>query len=127
MRFQEFSFSSELEREVTHSTLRHVIGRVQRFGVYWLKLSSSLAPPAISTKPREHAWQKAIEVLMATLGIVIAWRCVSWALAPGLYLYGDEIGNLARVWSRSYGDILNIFPEWIYNDRPIGFGFLRLL
>src|SRR5215471_19025850 len=86
-----------------------------------------MALPVPGKQIQQAGWNAGVDAVIALFAAVIAWRCISWALAPDLFLCGDEIRNLARVWGRSYASILNIFPEWIYNDRPVGYAFLRLL
>jgi len=39
----------------------------------------------------------------------------------------DELGNLGRYLGASYRGMITFFPQWIYNDRPIGFAIERLL
>jgi len=38
-----------------------------------------------------------------------------------LFLISDELGNLTRFIDYSYWQNVSFLPQWIYNDRPVGF------
>jgi len=67
------------------------------------------------------------DYLLAVLCAALCWNGVRWATGSGSFLMLDELGNLSRYLGISYRDMITFFPQWIYNDRPIGFAIERLL
>src|SRR5580765_790740 len=62
----------------------------------------------------------AVLLLLAAMAIILCWSGVSWAFRGGdLFLFGDEIGNLSAQVHQPYRALLQVFPEQIYNDRPV--------
>src|SRR4051812_19936336 len=71
---------------------------------------------------------RAVVVTLTAVAMLLCWEGVAWAFrGSDLYLYGDEIANVALYKRVSYRQILHFFPEWIYNDRPVGIAVERLL
>jgi hypothetical protein len=50
-----------------------------------------------------------------------------WAVHGSMFFFGDEFGNLGRIYWHSYAEIFNVLPQWVYNDRPVGFLLIRAL
>jgi hypothetical protein len=59
--------------------------------------------------------------------IVLCWEGVSWAFRARPILSQDELANLGWAVRVSYGRILQILPQTIYGDRPMGFALERFL
>jgi hypothetical protein len=59
--------------------------------------------------------------------LVLCWTGVSWAFHAWPMLAQDEVCNLGWAVQMPYRQILHLFPEIIYNDRPIGFALERFL
>ena len=66
-------------------------------------------------------------LLLAVWASLLCWHGVSWAFHPNQFLYSDEISNLAWQFDISYRWYFYLLPQRIYNDRPIGFMFERIL
>ena len=83
--------------------------------------------PDAMTGPLSRA-RSAVVFALGVFAVALCWEGVGWAFRRGdAYLYGDEIGNLTLYAGVSYRQILHLFPEWIYNDRPLGIAVERLL
>ena len=68
----------------------------------------------------------AIRLAFGLAALLLCWEGTSWALRPaGQDLLADEFETLCVGHPLSYG--LTFFPQWIYNDRPVGFLFDRVL
>ena len=59
--------------------------------------------------------------------LALCWTGVGWAFHAWPMLAQDEISNLGWPLQMSYGQILHLFPDFIYNDRPLGFALERFL
>lgn len=86
-----------------------------------------LASLIIAARSRFGLVQRCVELILALLAAVLCWSGVSWALQPGLILMMDELGNLTRFLDAPYWQLITLFPQSFYNDRPVGLAFERLL
>lgn len=88
-------------------------------------------PASPSTAPPGSPWLVRLEwltgVLSAAWSILLYWRGVSWALRPRQFMLGDEYDNLGWTLRVSWARILHLFPQSIYNDRPLGSALERFL
>lgn len=71
--------------------------------------------------------QQIVEILLAVLAGVLGWNAVSWATQPGLFLYIDELANPTRFHYTTFSGMFTILPNYLYNDRPVGFIFEQIL
>jgi hypothetical protein len=69
----------------------------------------------------------AVHLVLAVFAITLCWVDVSWAFRPGLFPVHDEITNRAIFLDGSYHQIVHLFPAWFYNDRPVGWAFIRFI
>jgi hypothetical protein len=78
-----------------------------------------------------HSWtgsaRLAVTILLAASAITLCWVDVSWAFRPGLFPYLDELTNKTMFLDGSYHQIVHLFPAWFYNDRPVGWAFIRFI
>jgi len=68
-----------------------------------------------------------IEGFVACVAGLLCWFGVSWAIRSPQVLVMDELGNLTRFLTDTYGHIFTFLPAAIYNDRPTGFILERVL
>jgi len=66
-------------------------------------------------------------LLIALWAVFLCWVGVSWAFRAWPMLAQDELNNLGWPLRVSYAQVLHIFPQAIYNDRPMGFALERFL
>jgi hypothetical protein len=74
--------------------------------------------------------QLAARIVRALLGlwaVLLCWEGVSWAFRSWPMLIEDELNNLGWTSRVTYGKLLRILPEAIYNDRPTGWVLERFL
>ena len=64
---------------------------------------------------------------LAVIAVLFCWQGVSWALQPGLFLFGDELENVLWSIDRPWDAIAHVLPEQVYNDRPTGQALERIL
>ena len=65
--------------------------------------------------------------LLALWALLLCWNGISWAFRAFPMLSQDELNNLGWTTRVDYGRILHLFPNAIYNDRPMGFALERFL
>jgi hypothetical protein len=68
-----------------------------------------------------------VEACLGLFAAVLCWVAVCWAFRPGQFPVLDELGNVAPFLYASYHQVIHLLPTWLYNDRPLGFAFQRLL
>ena len=68
-----------------------------------------------------------VRAIVVAWAVLLCWKGVSWAFRAWPMLVQDEINNLGWPTRVSWGAILNLVPNAIYNDRPMGFALERLL
>ena len=66
-------------------------------------------------------------VIVAVWSVALWWKAVDWAFRPHMFFIADEINNLDWALKVPYWRILHLWPERIYNDRPLGFALERFL
>lgn len=65
---------------------------------------------------------------LGVLAVVLAAVAVNiWTLNSAHYFYADDWGWLERVAFGRWNDLLRVFPQQIYNDRPSGEVFIFLM
>jgi hypothetical protein len=69
----------------------------------------------------------AIQSLLALFAIALCWADVSWALRPGLFPIFDELSTRTVFLTQPYGQLIHLFPDTFYADRPLGWAFIRLV
>ena len=71
---------------------------------------------------------KPVLLVLAVLAMLVCLeRCKLGLCGADLFLFSDEIGNLSVEPRPPYRALLYLFPERIYNDRPVGFALEWLL
>ena len=66
-------------------------------------------------------------IALFMFSVLVVVQVSSWALHGAMFFFGDEFGNLGRVYWQSYVTIFNVLPRIVYNDRPVGLLFIRVL
>ncbi len=71
--------------------------------------------------------ERAVHLALGAVSLLLCWRGIGWAIQPGAVLVADEIGNLHSFIGKSYAYGLTVLPQLMYNDRPVGVLFERVL
>ena len=83
--------------------------------------------PASVRRATEIGLARYGEFFIFVVSTLIVVQVNSWTLHGAMFFFGDEIGNLGRVYWRPYSTIFNPLPQIVYNDRPIGLLLIRVL
>jgi hypothetical protein len=83
-------------------------------------------PTKASPNGSIRRWRFAVTLLFILSAATLCFYGVIWTYHQPTFLYMDEIGNLVHIDNWSWIDILHL-PSALYNDRPAGFLFERLL
>lgn len=81
--------------------------------------------PRRFTALQSAAWL--VKVLLGVWAVLLCWEGVSWAFRSWPMLSQDELNNLGWTSLVPFSQILRLFPDALYNDRPTGFALERLL
>lgn len=74
------------------------------------------------------AWaRRAVDLALGLFAAALCWATVSWALRPGLFPILDELSGPTLFLDGSYHQIVHFFPNWFFNDRPLGWAFVKLM
>lgn len=68
-------------------------------------------------------------VILCSLFLIICASVVSnaWVLNENNFFVFDDYAWLYQANFSSFADMINVFPQMVYNDRPVGAAFIKLL
>ena len=78
-------------------------------------------------RPKKVRVAVEVEVALAIFAALLCGIAIRWEFQRGLFPYFDEIGTRAIVEFEPLGQIMNLVPTTFYADRPLGWGFIKLL